>query len=524
MSGPRLRLLALVLFAVCVWALYLKVWFVGFFGDPVWYLEPARNFALGRGLVTRTLLTAQLADFPPGVTMPAPFLFHGPLSLIVIGLGYRLFGVVDWVPLAYSFSLMLATGLLVYRLGREIEGERAGLLGAGLYWTSALGLDRQAQSLADPLFTALVVSSFACLWESAKPRRSALRWLACSGLLLGLASCTRLAGQSYWLGFALGAWWLHGRSWRRAGALLLCAAPPLVVLAFYNQAAAGKWFYSPGFYLLYWSHSFPGGRAVTSFLSLTTPQALLQYPRDVFQKMLTGPFYAASRFIEDAKGPYAAALVFFGLLSDVGRGSAAGRFQALLWFLLIPVLAVNIAVSYGGVAYLQPLAPLMLLMAAICLGRFVERNRAAFPFWGWAAGPLLAFVLLSPLALEIKQAWKTKPARAALYGDQVLLGEFIKSRTRPDEVLYSDDPATVAWHGERSCVALTATLEDARKAFARLAPGALVVTSLRVGSEDYDEAWRKALHEKAPVLGFAAVEEFRSATVSAVLLRPAKKP
>lgn len=519
MRGPAIRLTLLAAACAAVWAFYFHLGFAGFFSDPIWHLEPARAFARGEGLSTRLLLTAQLADFPPGVRLPVAPLFHGPLSLLALGGAYRLLGTADWVPLACSFFFCLVSGLLSYRLGRDAGGERAGLLGAAFYWLSVATLERNSTALTDPLFTAFVTAAFLCLLRSAEPRVLPLRWAAASGVLLGLASGTRLAGQSYWLGFFAVALWLHRGNWRPAAALLAGLLPPLAALAAYNYTTAGKLFYSPGFYLLYWSKTFPGGRAVSSFMGLSAAEALLKYPGDVLQKALTGPFYAASRFLESARGPYVMALCVLGLLFDWRTKPALARLRGAAAGILLPVLAVNIIVSYGAVDYLQPMFPILMPLAAAAFWRLADEHGPAFGRLRPAAAALCAFLFLSPLALAAKEAWKTRPARTELYRAHRALGAFVAGRTSPGEVLYSDDPATIVWHADRAAVLLTATVADAEAAFAHLSPDAVVVTSLRSEGGDFDSAWARALRDGTPVLGFAPCERFSEDGVSAVLLR-----
>lgn len=520
MSRPAWRLALLAAACAALWALHLKVGFAGYFGDSLWHLDPARSIARGEGLRTKVLWAAQLADFPEGTRPPVKPLFHGPVALLALGYSYKLFGLVDWAPLFCSFFFCLLSGLIAYRLGRDVVGERGGLLAAGLFWTNMVVFDRHANAPTDPAFTLLIVVAFACLWESAKGGARVLCWAAAAGFCLGLASGTRLAGQSYWLGFFAAAFWLHRGAWRPAAALACGLAAPMSALAAYNYAAAGKLFYSPGFYLLYWSKTFPGARAVTSFMGLTTAEAFLNYPADIMQKALTGPFYAASRFLETARAPYAMALVVLGLLFDWRKTPALHRLRGAVALLLLPVLAVNIVVSYGAVHYLEPLFPLFMILAAAAFWRISDEHGAGFGRWRPAAALLCAFLLLGPTILAAKDAWKARPALEAWRAAHEGFGAFVADFVKPGEIVFSDDPTAVAWYADRAAVSLTATKEDAERAFKSLPPDALAITSSRIDSGDYDAFWAEPLKRPgAGVLGYESCARFGSGRFSAVLLR-----
>lgn len=502
--------------ACALWAAYLALAFSGFHADPVWYLEPARNFARGWGLVTRILYPAQVAYFPAPLDLPVPPLHHGPLALLALGLAYKVFGVSDWVPLAYSYGLTLLAGAAAARLARRVAGDRAGWLAAALYWTNMMVIEDGVGALTDPLFTVLITIGAGCLWLS-QEERPAGGWLALAGLFLGLASATRLAGQAYWLGFFAAAWYLH----RRPGALLELAAGwalPMAGLALYNHAVAGVLFYSPGIYILLWSKTFPGFRSSTSYLKLTTLEAVLAYPRDILTKMATGPLYAAQRFLESAHAPYFAALV---ALASVWRFDArpAARLRAFALILTAPVLLVNVVISYGAVHYLSPLFPLLAAVAAAACLELLEERTAA-PKHPWATAAIMSFLLLSPAALSLKDAYKARPRALAEARDRAAFGVWLSGLVPEEKVIYTDDPPAVVWEADRSGVALPATMTDAEKTFAHLKPDALVLTSRRVDSADYAPEFDRAFKAKAPILGFTPCGEFESETLTAALYLP----
>ena len=517
MRSAALRLAGTAVLAVGWWALYLKFSFVGFMGDPLYYLEPARNVAAGLGSVTRILYPAQVAMYPEGLTLPAPFLWHGPLSPLLIGFLYKVFGMSDCVPLVFSFASTLAIGLLMYRFAHKLGGERPALLAAALFWTSYTVMDANVSSVTDGLFNLLVAGGCAFLWESSGRKRPELLLFA-AGLCLGLASLSRLAYQVYAVGFIAAAVWLHPRSWKAPALILFGLGLGLLPLAAYNHTAAGFFFLSPGYYILKYSRSFPGVSAQTSYMTLSSFGAVLAYPLDVLQKMVTGPLYGVNKFIEGAFHPYMMASVFFGLLANYGENKAAGRFRTFAVIVSLPVFLVNLVMSNGDVRYLHPVYPLLLVVAAVYLFRFIDANARWLGRWPWGLA-VFGLLFVSPSALVIKDLWKTRPQRAALYRDLESLGAFLKERTKAHEVLYSDDAPTILAHADRPTVLLTKTLADAEKTFRHLPPDALVFTSLRIKSSDYDPAFEKAFREKRGILGFEPCAYFQSARVSAALYR-----
>lgn len=507
--SARGRLALLAAAACALWTAYLRLQFVGFSDDALYYLDPAMSFARGLGVVTKILYPAQIAAMRGDVALPAPFLWHGPLGPWAIGLVWRLLGFAAWAPLVYSFGLTLVTGLFAYALARDAANERAGLLAAGLYWTSTGVWDSNVGALTDPLFTALAAAAAWLLWRSR--RGDAAKWCALAGVVLGLASGARLAGQVYWLGFFGAAWALH----RRGKALLALAgglAAGLVPLLLYNWVCGRMLLLSPGFYLLQASRSFPGVSAQTSYYGASSLQTLLAYPRDVLQKAVTGPLYGATSLL--AHEGWLTVLMVAGLALRASTAEGE-RWRRLALWLCLPVFAANLVLANGGARYLQPLYPLALPLGASLLAeRLSAARRPAL------LAALLAWAFLSPAALLAKDAWKTRAARERAQADLAALGAWLAGRTSPRDVVYTDDPPNVAWHAGRPAVHLGFTLEDTRRTMQRVPAAGILLTTLRLHSSDYDEAFRAAYREKSEVLGFSPCARFEAPTVSAVLLEP----
>ncbi|MFA6004086.1 MAG: glycosyltransferase family 39 protein [Elusimicrobiota bacterium] len=511
-----LGFLSVTVFSAAVWLAFLKSEFVGFLNDPTFYLEPARAVARGWGIVTRILYPAQVTAYPLDMVFPVRYVHHGPVVPFLIGMGYKAFGLSDWVPLAFSFGFTFLTGLALYIHTRKLAGVGTALTGLFLFWNNAVVLDSNCTALTDPLFILLITLALIWVWRSLDSPRQ-LQWLAAAGLAVGAASCTRLAGQIYWLGFGCAIFWFH-RSWRALAAFSAGLILPLIPLGIYNHQAVGSYLYSPGFLLLTWSHSFPGFRSITTYMSLSTLQAFLAYPRDFALKAITGPAYAVNRLLEISSNPYFMACVVFGLFADYGRDPVLARFKRLAWIIILPVFAVNAVLSYGAIRYLGPLLPVFSIIAAVFIWKFVDEQRPFLPGWGWAGVIVAALFFVSPLALRIKDGLKNRPALQALHDSSVQVGSFVKANTRPDEVIYSDCH-DLMWFADRPVVILTATVADAEKTFAHIKPDALVLNSQCIDNEDFDPIWRDAFYKKQPVLGFAPCREIITPAIRSMLFR-----
>lgn len=496
-----MRLAVLCAAAVALWAAFFALTFAGWMSDPVWYLEPARAVYRGMGLVTRIMLPAQVAGFPQGFLPPVPFLHHGPVAPLLYGGAYLLLGFDDVTPYAVACFFTLLSGLTAYFLARRVAGQKEALTAAGLFFVHPIVLEANVMALTDAPFIFLIAAAFAALWQSQKDRR----WLLACGALLGLASSTRLAGQTYWPGFLFAVVWLH-RDLKAAGLFAGALLVSLIPLLAYNHASAGVWLYSPGFYALNWSPSFPGFRSSTTYMNLTSAGALMAYPLDFAQKAVTGPLYAARRFLAESYAPWTMACVAFGLLA--AQTGPAERFRRLTLCVALPVMLANAVLSYGPVHYLDALFPMLLVLGALWLWSWPKRT-AAF----------LILLTLGSTALWIKDEWKLRPERRRWWAFHEAVGEFARGATRPQEVIYTDSNRLLVWNGDRIAVALTATVEDARKTFAHLPPDALLLTSQRIDSPDYDDVWREAFYKGTEVFGFRPCRTLNVGDKKAILFR-----
>ncbi len=169
---------------------------------------------------------------PPGVTDPQiqqrPF-FRPPGYVYFLAAIYRLGGPGYLLPRLVQMGLGLLTCWLLFRLGRRVYGDAAGLASAAMMATYWVVLYFEAEFMAPSLLLFLLVA-----WLSLMQRWqwTMTPWLAIgSGLLLGLAALVR--PNVLILAPACLAWWMW-LTWRRPRALvsagLFVAAIGLAVL------------------------------------------------------------------------------------------------------------------------------------------------------------------------------------------------------------------------------------------------------------------------------------------------------
>ncbi|MBI3968383.1 MAG: glycosyltransferase family 39 protein [Chloroflexi bacterium] len=137
--------------------------------------------------------------------------------LLPISLLFRLFGVSETVMAFWPLACSVGAVVVVYLIGRELGGVRAGLLAALVLALHSLEIAYATQVLPDavvPFFTALTVLGYLRGWaECDRPCRR-LRWFFLSGVALGCAYYARLNAPV--LGLVLAADLLWRRRFTRS--------------------------------------------------------------------------------------------------------------------------------------------------------------------------------------------------------------------------------------------------------------------------------------------------------------------
>ncbi|MDQ4488806.1 glycosyltransferase family 39 protein [Sinomonas sp. ASV486] len=153
-----------------------------------------------------------------------------PLSLWLIGLSVRVFGLNSWGLLLPQALLGVATTALVFVMGRRYLSPVAGLVGAAVFATTPIVVLMSRYNNPDPLMMFLLLLALAGALRAVDTGRA--RWAVAVGVALGLAILTKQL-QALLVAPALATVLIAG-AWGRAREMLLLAtsaALPFVVTA-----------------------------------------------------------------------------------------------------------------------------------------------------------------------------------------------------------------------------------------------------------------------------------------------------
>jgi 4-amino-4-deoxy-L-arabinose transferase-like glycosyltransferase len=187
-------------------------------GDPADYQRHAVSIAAGHGYPSTEIAT-------PGT----PTAFRPPAYPYLLGAVYALFGVHLLAGRLLGLALGVLTVVLLAYLGRELWGERVGLIAAGLTAVFLPLIALNATLLSESLLLPLELAFGLCLircWRD--PGR--LRWVVLAGGLCGLCALTRSVADSWLLpALAVVAFGSASRRLKWRGALAVIAAFVIVV-------------------------------------------------------------------------------------------------------------------------------------------------------------------------------------------------------------------------------------------------------------------------------------------------------
>jgi 4-amino-4-deoxy-L-arabinose transferase-like glycosyltransferase len=187
------------------------------------------------------------APLPEGAV--APHTLHPPGTPLVIAGIHRLLGIGADIPMQLIGTILdVAAAVVVCWLATRAVGERVGLL-CGLLYALFPPLVYGAMSEEpDGWLCSFVVFGTACIWVAAhRSDRTAWRWFAASGLLLGLGSYLR---PDYLLMpvFMAPVLWLYTRkALRSLGGMAVAQVIAFAVLlpwAFRNHTECGRWIFT----------------------------------------------------------------------------------------------------------------------------------------------------------------------------------------------------------------------------------------------------------------------------------------
>ncbi|MHB1325398.1 MAG: ArnT family glycosyltransferase [Thermoleophilia bacterium] len=230
--SPTAILALLVLFALAVRVLAaLKRPMIQL--DETAYVRMAENFASGDGLLDISGLTT---------THFSPLL---PLLIVAVEAVTR-----NYITAAYAVVTIFGSLLLIptYLLGRELAGERVGLMAAALMAVTSLFVDYSSRVYSESVYVFFLLLALVFGLRLIRERR--VLWGVTAGATLGLAYLSNPSAVFYLLaltGLAVASVIAHG-NWRQMARglvfFLLCfivIAAPYVI---YLHGELGKWTYS----------------------------------------------------------------------------------------------------------------------------------------------------------------------------------------------------------------------------------------------------------------------------------------
>ncbi|RJP78534.1 MAG: phospholipid carrier-dependent glycosyltransferase [Candidatus Zixiibacteriota bacterium] len=189
-----------------------------------------------KGYQDSALALLELGKYVISLDQPLTQTFRLPGYPLFLAAVYRIFGV--WPPGVVLIQIFISLGSiwLVYRLGRRLWNEKAGLWAAGILALDPVSLTYSLKVLTETLFTFLVLVAVSLvLWIFNDSRRA--RWAFLPGV--ALAAATFVKPNTLYLVWPLGlgflAWAASRRwGWKPVATLLLLFALPQVL-------AVGAW-------------------------------------------------------------------------------------------------------------------------------------------------------------------------------------------------------------------------------------------------------------------------------------------
>jgi 4-amino-4-deoxy-L-arabinose transferase-like glycosyltransferase len=434
----------------------------------------ARHVAVGDGLVTDSLRPVSLAIQPS--LKGHPDLYHPPLPPLLLGLTFALTHPSDRAAAALGLLLWVATIVLTFLLARRWFGLTVAWLAAafaacniGLLKAALLGMPYPLAALLLLLQAMLAAPAPRRADEPAPPGedvRSDLR-------IAGVAVLGALAALSHYLFFflapAVGIYLVLSRRRRGRAALIFglgfaVATLPWMIRNFH-------WGRSP-FFSLYWfealagTDTWPGDTVWRSMAAASTGpwEFAFSHPFQMIRKMSGGALrfwseslsvtdpvvtflFASALFSRRDRGPWRGWLVAttVGLLLTAAA-SCVFRAEPELLLCWTPLLAIPAAA--------QVVAWTAERMEQVSLRRYWSIRLIPSLFQDPKALRLLLYrgVVLAILIVVAFPLWyyvwvaRSEPAAAVL--DTAAFAESVP----PEAVVMTDQPALVAWKGERRAV------------------------------------------------------------------------
>jgi 4-amino-4-deoxy-L-arabinose transferase-like glycosyltransferase len=435
--------------------------------DALDLAQVGRNLASGKGFTT--FLLRPLALTHGHNPLAQPDVVHGPLFSFCLAIAFNAFGARDNVAAGVSGLFFLLTIPVIYRLGKRLYGERAGTVAALVFTLSALSLEYATSGLHLTLGIFLITSLLLTAYSVATYARESVggaaatlpkATLALTGALTALLYLTD--PLFFWVIPATGITLLRLLRRQQRGLAAVWLFLPVMLLAAPWMVRNGILTGNPIFGLrgaelwMNTRHNFPGMSAYRMLPAEVRPQPGVY--DDILRKVALGIGTVLSTW-PSVSGNWM--LVFFlpSLLFPSGDAAANAVRRVLVSCFL--TVACGMLFFQIQMPILVTFVPGMLIFAVGYLMSLVRLAKLS-PGVAQRLTALLTVVLLYPLFSAL--ALVDKPAGIPERNAALILAKL----TRPDEVVLSDQPWTVAWYTDHPVVLVPYTetnVADIRQQF-----------------------------------------------------------
>jgi hypothetical protein len=441
------------------------------------HAQVARRVAAGEGLTTGSVRPISLALHPN--LQKHPDLVHAPAHPLLLGLVFAILHPSDRVAAAFGLLLWAASVILTFWVARRWYGPKVAALAAAFYGGNVAMLKASVLGMPYPL-SAMLVLIYAVV-AAPDPREEAATSETGSdartigaGLIAGLAAMTNYL--FFFFAPVMGAQMAASRRRRGRAALLFAAGFAAILLPWMIRNL--RWARSP-FFSFYWYEALAGTDdypADTVWRSLaaagTGPwEFAFLHPLQMFRKISTGLL----RIWQESLA-YTDPVVAFLFVAALARGQGSrpwkGWMAAVTGGMVLSTLASS--VFRAEPELLLAWTPLLAIPAAAQLATWVARRVEEVSlrrYWSFRVLPTLfqepaalrtllrrsaAAAVLAVIGFPLfHYLWVYRPEPSPLPDSSA----FTQS-IPPQATVMTDQPALVAWRGERRAVWLCLEEKD----------------------------------------------------------------
>jgi hypothetical protein len=452
MKRPAIILTLIILFAVT--GVYCCHFFGGYegLGDGNDYAGLARSIVKGEGFTLGHVYPLALSF---DSRIPQPDNIWAPGYPLYLALWFKIFGAGDRVAVFASIFALWLLILAGYMLGKNILGERLGLVIAALIGLSQVVLYSAVEGTPEILTGALLTFSVIVIIKKQNIPR-----LSFSALLFSMAILTRyqiaivciplaillienkMRMLPFWAAVAL----LGIMPWLLRNMFVL--GNPIFTLQSYGEFTKGMGRFDD-FYYTY-----------RSFTPMTLWYALSHFPFDLAKKFVAGLVFFGDSF--PLRFNYLGIVPFFFALFKIER--MEGIQKNIVLFAFISALLIIILSSLDG-HHDRHLIPLQPFFAVATMIGFILLSKE----FGFFQHRMLTFILGALLFLPIRFPFQELNLSKIAAQSRSNLSAYsqIARMVKPDEVVISDASDAVWWYADRRSIWIPVHFDDIKVLFKR---------------------------------------------------------